>query len=160
MTYDLENTIDFYISSKHTNDFLIKYLRRCKYSLLRINILNKIFDLADPKLMYEAINNTYIYLEEVKNDRYYLKVIKKLIDKSYKVGISEFEEDFLALIVCLEIKDKHIIDLENYYIEKITSQVNNHGYPQKQEDVRIDEYNGKIETLLLRLSNNSLDNNN
>ncbi len=160
MTYNLEDTIDFYINSKNINDFIIKYLRKCRFALLRINILNKIFDLVDPKLLNEAINNTFVYLEEVKNDKYYLKVIKKLIDKSYKAGINEFEEDFLALIVCLEIKNKHISDLEHYYIEKITSQVNNYGYPNKQENDRIDEYNGKIETLLLRLSNNSLDNNN
>jgi len=158
MTYNLEDTIDFYLSSKGINDHLIKHLRICKYSLIKLDILNNIFNLADKKLLNDALNDTYVFLEEVKNDRYYLKKIKKLIDKLYKVGITEFEEDLLALIVCIEIKNKHINDLENYYIEKIDSQINNHGYPNKQDENRIDEYNGKIESLILRLSNNTLDN--
>jgi len=160
MTYNLEDTIDFYINSKNINDYLIKHLRICKYSLIKLDILNNFFDIVDKNLLNCALNDTYVYLEEIKNDRYYLKTIKKLIDKLYKAGITEFEEDLLSLIVCIEIKNKHINDLEKYYIEKIESQVNNHGYPNKQEQSRIDEYNGKIETLLLRLSNNSLDNNN
>lgn len=160
MKYNIEDTIDFYISSKNTNDFLIKYLRECKYYIIKIYFLNKFKDLADENLLIKALNDTLVYFEEVKNDRYYLKVIKKLIDKSYKVGINEFEEDLLSIIVCLEIKDKHIKNLVDYYIEKIINQTNNHGYIYRQDDSRIDEYNNKIETLFLKLSNNSLDNNN
>lgn len=160
MTYNIEDTIDFYIASKNANDFLIKYLRECKYYIIKIYFLNKFKDLADENLLIKALNDTLVYFEEVKNDRYYLKVIKKLIDKSYKVGITEFEEDLLSIIVCIEVKDKHIKNLVDYYIEKIINQTNNHGYIYRQDDSRIDEYNNKIETLFLKLSNNSLDNNN
>ena len=160
MKYNIEDTIDFYISSKNTNDFVIKNIKEYKYYILKVYLLNKFRNVVDEDLLIESLNNTLIYLEELKNDRYYLKVIKKLIDKSYKVGINEFEEDLLSIIVCIEIKDKHIKKLEDYYIEKITCQIKNFGYQGLLEKNRIDEYNNKIETLFLKLSNNSLDNNN
>ena len=112
MKYNIEDTIDFYISSKNTNDFVIKNIKEYKYYILKVYLLNKFRNVVDEDLLIESLNNTLIYLEELKNDRYYLKVIKKLIDKSYKVGINEFEEDLLSIIVCIEIKDKHIKKLE------------------------------------------------
>ena len=149
--YEMADVIDYYLSSKDANDFMINYLKKCRLTLLKINILNRLFDIADSKLVSEATNNTQLYLEEAKLDRYYLKQIKKIMDKVALNGVNMFEEDFVSLIVCIEIKNKHMANLENYYIEKLTSQVNNHGYPTPQDEDRIEEYNGKIATLVKRL---------
>lgn len=151
--YDIKDVIDFYLSSKDANDTAIKYLRQCRLALLATDMINRLFDVADAELVSEARDSTYFYLKEAKDDRFYLKTIKKIMDKVALLGVDKYEKDFVSLIYLLEMKNKHMIDLETYYVEKITSQINNHGYPNPQDEDRIDEYNGKIDTLCLRLNN-------
>ena len=105
--YDIKDVIDFYLSSKDANDTAIKYLRQCRLALLATDMINRLFDVADAELVSEARDSTYFYLKEAKDDRFYLKTIKKIMDKVALLGVDKYEKDFVSLIYLLEMKKKH-----------------------------------------------------
>jgi len=155
--YDFDETVEHYSDSYDANKVSLKYLRRCRTALTKIAILNNFFDLADSALIKEARSNTRIYIREVKEDRFYLKLMAKIIKKLYINGVDEFEYDFVALLKCIEMKDINLSQVEAYYIEKIKSHVNRYGYIGVKQDDRIEEFNGKITELVRRLHKNALD---
>ncbi len=155
--FDFEETADYYNNSYTTNKLSLKYLRRCRIALAKVAILNIFFDLADPALVREARDSVETYIGEVKDDRFYLKLISRIIKKLYINGVDEFEYDLVALLKCIELKDANLAESQDYYVEKIKSHVNNYYYTSPKIDDRLDEYNGKITELVKRLHQNALD---
>ncbi len=155
--FGFDETADYYNDAYDANKQSLKYLKRCRIILAKIAIINMFLDLADKDLVKEARTNVETYISEVKEDRFYLKLLQRIIKKFYINGISDFEYDFVALLKCIEMKDLDIAEAQGYYIEKIKSHVNNYGYAEPKPDARIDEYNSKITELVKRLHQNALD---
>ena len=154
--FGINDTMDYLVCSTLNNKYALGYIKESRNKLYQIKLLSMLFDIADYELVNEAIDNAYYYINELKMDKKYLKLLKKVVLGS---GMEEFEKDFVSLIVCFEVKSKNIFKLQEYYNKKIHSQINGFNYIEYIED-RIHEYNGKIDTLVLRLTNNTLDKNN
>lgn len=157
--FKTEEIMDIYLNSRSINEQMLDYVRKCRIGLLKVTVLNLILNFADNSLISEANQKMSLYTKELKEDKYYLKQFKKIIYKLYINGINSFDYDFGALIECIGIKDKSIGNYTKYYVKKIQSQANDRGYPYIKEEEKIDEYNNKMDTLLLKLQNNTLDNN-
>ncbi len=157
--FDVDNIRKIYIDAFTANYLYLDYLKKCRITLFKVGVLNTFIDLADKNLVNEAQEKTKCYMKELKQDKYNLKAIRSVINNVYKHGINMFDDDFAALIKCFELKSISIANSTEYYIKKIESHVNNVGYPALKENDKVDEYNRKINSLILKLGNNGLDNN-
>lgn len=149
--YDIYKIFDLYLKSRSINEDILVYLKKCRILLIKIKILNSFFDLVDGDLLNESINFNNISLNELKDDKKNLKIIKRILYKANKLYINDFEEDFANIIICIKLKDIHISDVMEYYIKKMHSQVVNEGYPYIKPENKIEEYNGQLDTFILRL---------
>ena len=81
--FGFDETADYYNDSYCANKQSLKYLRQCRIALAKVAILNVFFDLADKKLIEEARTNIKTYISEVKDDRFYLKLLYENTRKCY-----------------------------------------------------------------------------
>lgn len=155
--YSTKEIFDLYISARRINKEILEYLNKCKITLLKARIINRIKMFIDSKELRELSNKINHYIDELKSDKFDLKTYKKIIYFANKNCINEFEYDFAALLKCIEMKDENIGEYINYYIINLTYIIGNINCinPDVVED-KSSLYNEKMNELSLRI-NNSLD---
>lgn len=154
---NIEEIDELFIDAKTANYQFLDYLKKCRRSLLFVSAANYFKNIVDTNLLKEATLNTKRYIEELKEDRFNLRIIEKTIIKVSSVGVRELEDEFAYIIKCIENKACTLGNAEEYYINKIKSQVMNYEYLSPKVDDRLDEYNNYMNTLILKLRGDTLD---
>ena len=148
-----DNLIEIYWDARVANYKCLNYLRKCRIQLLYFSLIDLFMKIANQTIMKEAKENTETYIQELKDDRYGLRVYGRAIRRIVKYKDVEFEDELAKLIECWRLKAESISEKETYYIEKISSQLAKKVYLNHEPKPEIEKYNNEIHSLMLKLSN-------
>lgn len=136
------------------NNHVLKEMYRAKKAIMKL----KVSTFINPSLSYvsEVIQNLDTYttscMVELKEDKYLLKLIYKVLIKASKQGYDTYRQEFIDLINFIELKDKNFI--ERYSIEFDSYIYSLRGityYSGKNIEDETESYNKKIDEHLLTL---------
>lgn len=143
-----------YGKARGMNNHALKEMYKAKKLMIQL----RINALINPNLSYasEVISDLDTYaskcIAELKEDKYLLKLIYKVLIKAAKKGYDTYKQEFIDLIEFVELKDKNI--LERFCLEYESSMYALRGityYSGKDIPDEVDSYNEKIDAHLLTL---------
>lgn len=155
--YNTEQIFDLYINARRINKEVMKYLKKCKITLLKARIINLLKIYIDPNELRKINKMIDYFINELKSDQFDLKTYKKIIYFANKNCVDEFDLEFAQLLKCIQMKDENIGEFVDYNILNLTYIIGNINCinPNIVED-ESSLYNEKMNELSLKI-NNSLD---